>query len=425
MSPKNSFEKPVNRNAIHSAREKKQNRIVVIGFIITAILIVGFVGYALLYDLLIKDRIPVAVVNGTRIDNKYFQDRVRLERNSYVQQFNLIYTQYQLLAEDPNTAELYQSQLIQVQQLLDNSESFAKTVLDKMVDEEILSQKAAEMGISVTESEVEEAIQGLFRFFPNGTPTPVPTFLPISTPTPSQTQLDLLGFKPTPLSEISDEAEALTETQVEGEPTIAPTATTGPTPTPYTLEMFQDNYQGYITDLAGININESSVRKYMHNYLLVQKVREEIISEVPREQEQVWARHILVKTEPEALAVLDRLTNGEDWSVVASDVSLDTSNKDKGGDLGWFSRGRMVEPFEKAVFALEPGQISEPVESQFGFHIIQLVGKTVQPLSDSEFESLQEIRYQQWFLELRDTAEIKINDVWQDLAPKEPTYQIN
>jgi hypothetical protein len=56
--------------------------------------------------------------------------------------------------------------------------------------------------------------------------------------------------------------------------------------------------------------------------------------------------------------------------------------------------------------------------------LIQVIGKDTLPLSDSEFESLQEIRYQEWFQEIQGTADIKINDVWQELAPKEPTYQL-
>lgn len=442
MSPKTKSDKPIRRNPMHSAQEKKQTRLVLIGFIITAILIVGFVGYAVLYELVLKDRIPVAVVNGVSIDNKYFEDRVRLERNSYVQQFNLIYTQYQLMAEDPTTAEFYQSQLVQVQQILDNTESFAKVVLDKIVDEEILAQKAAEMGLIVTDAEVEEALRGLFRFYPNGTPTPAPTFPPVSTPTPSQAQLDLLNFTATPVTvdpviaeeEQTENSRAVEETaEVETSATeeaeaVTPTATAteeiSATATPYTEEMFQEEYQSYVGDLSSINIEEASLRTYLRSFLLVQKVRDQIVSEISRDQEQVWARHILVQTMPEALIVLDRLDKGEDWSTIAADVSLDTSNKDRGGDLGWFASGRMVEPFETAAFALEPGEISEPVETQFGVHLIQVIGKDTLPLADSDFESLQEIRYQEWFQEIKASAEIKINDVWQELAPREPTYRV-
>jgi len=440
MSPKNKSDKPLSRNQTKSIQEKKQTRLVLIGFIITALLIVGFIGYAVLYDLVLKNRIPVAEVNGVSIENKYFEDRVRLERNSYVQQFNFIYAQYQLLAEDPTAAEYYQNQLVQLQQILDNTESFAKVVLDKIVDEEILAQKATEMGLSVSDAEVEEALQGLFRFYPNGTPTPAPTFPPVSTPTPSQAQINLLNLpaitetaeesavdqpETTPTGGEVEQSEAPATVEVEtAAPTSTPTQEITATPTPYTEKMFQDLFQGYISDLSAINIEEASLRTYLRSILLVQKVRDQIVSGISRDQEQVWARHILVKTMPEARTVLERLGEGEDWAAIAADVSLDTSNKDRGGDLGWFARGRMVEPFETAAFALEPGETSEPVETQFGAHVIQVIGKDTFPLSESEFESLQETRYQEWFQEIRGAAEIKINDVWQELAPTEPTYRL-
>lgn len=90
-------------------------------------------------------------------------------------------------------------------------------------------------------------------------------------------------------------------------------------------------------------------------------------------QEEVHARHILVATEEEADAVKAELEGGADFAELARERSVDPSAQQNGGDLGFFSRGMMVGPFEDAAFALtEPGQISEPVQSDFGWHVIQL-----------------------------------------------------
>ena len=85
---------------------------------------------------------------------------------------------------------------------------------------------------------------------------------------------------------------------------------------------------------------------------------------------KVHCAHILVKTEKEVNTVLDRLKKGEKFSAIAKDVSLCPSKK-RGGDLGTFGRGQMVKEFEQVAFALDKGQISGIVKTQFGYHVIK------------------------------------------------------
>jgi peptidyl-prolyl cis-trans isomerase C len=105
-------------------------------------------------------------------------------------------------------------------------------------------------------------------------------------------------------------------------------------------------------------------------------------------QEEVHARHILVKTEDEAKAVIADLDKGKDFAAIAKEKSQD-SNKDDGGDLGWFGPGRMVPEFEEAAFALEKGAYTKtPVKTQFGFHVIKVEEKRDAP--PPPFEQVQD-----------------------------------
>jgi len=89
---------------------------------------------------------------------------------------------------------------------------------------------------------------------------------------------------------------------------------------------------------------------------------------------EIRASHILVKTEEEANELYNEIKNGKDFAGIAQEKSLCPSGQN-GGDLGFFGKGMMVKPFEDAAFALEVGEISQPVQTQFGWHLIKLTDK--------------------------------------------------
>ena len=116
----------------------------------------------------------------------------------------------------------------------------------------------------------------------------------------------------------------------------------------------------------------------------------------PTSVEQVHASHILVATQETGQEVLDKLAKGEAFADLAAQYSTDTGSKDQGGDLGWFPRGVMAPEFEEAVFSLEPGKISQLVQTTFGYHIILVHEKAVRELESSLLDQVQQKQFQTW-----------------------------
>jgi peptidyl-prolyl cis-trans isomerase C len=89
--------------------------------------------------------------------------------------------------------------------------------------------------------------------------------------------------------------------------------------------------------------------------------------------DKIKCSHILVKKQNEALSIIERLKKGDSFDKLAKELSIDRGSGKRGGDLGFFGRGIMVKAFEVASFKLEKNQISEPVKTEFGYHIIKRV----------------------------------------------------
>jgi peptidyl-prolyl cis-trans isomerase C len=132
---------------------------------------------------------------------------------------------------------------------------------------------------------------------------------------------------------------------------------------------------------------------------------------------EVHARHILVKTKEEAVDIIKQLDGGADFEKLANEKTNDPSGKTSGGDLGWFGPGQMVPEFEKAAFALNIGEYTkEPVQTQFGFHVIKVEDKRAKqpPAFDEVKDQVKSLLLREKYFALvksvRDAAKVDIAD---------------
>lgn len=144
-------------------------------------------------------------------------------------------------------------------------------------------------------------------------------------------------------------------------------------------------------------------------------------------EEEVHAEHILVETEDEAKAIIKELDKGGDFAKLAAEKSKDPGSAKMGGDLGFFTKGKMIKEFEDAAFALEPGKYTEkPVKTQYGFHVIKSVEKRKQPLPtfDQVKDQVRQLVLRDTFVDtvsnLRKDSKVEIVDPVLKAAPSQP-----
>jgi parvulin-like peptidyl-prolyl isomerase len=362
-----------------SKKAQRQRRMVLGGAIAVASVIVALLVFGFYQEYMVKPAEPVATAGGVPIRTDIYQKMVRYYRSNLNNQLAAL--QDQLARLDPNDqstefiAQYYQQQIEQLQIQLGDPEALGQQVLDDLIDDELIRQEATRRGMTVTSEEVQLEIETQFGYERNP-PTPTPT--PIITAT-----------------------QAITPT---------------PTATPLTLDRFQEMYDTTLEALdERAGFSETDFRDIFEAMLYREKLQEAMGEEVPTIADQVHARQVQVENEEKAQAIMTlldegvaetsaldairalmaeteevkteeeiraekdpqelatQLTESEDpFALLAQNFSKDTSNKDAGGDLGWFSRGQMVTEFEEAAFNTPTGEITGPVETQFGWHIVSV-----------------------------------------------------
>jgi peptidyl-prolyl cis-trans isomerase D len=415
-------EKHINKKHLaHLEVVRRQDRILRISAIIIIVLVVGIVGYGILSNTVLLPYRTVASVNGENITAGEFQQQVKLQRVQTINQY-MQYVQYAQMfgIQDPMNDTNFGPILQKQTTLLNSTDAMGQQVIDSLINDKLIRQEAKKRGITVSNEEVEKALQQDFSYFPNGTPTPVITPTEIVLPTMNPTQLALVTITPT--ATLAPTATPDVNATPTTQPTVGPTATAEPTATPVTQQGYQDLLKKQIEGVTkDTGMDEAGYRHLIESNLLSNKLLADVTKDLKPSQEQVWARHILVKTIEEAVVVQVRLGSGESFANVAAAVSLDTSNKDAGGDLGWFGKGAMVAPFEEAAFALKVGEISQPIKTDFGFHIIQVLGHEERPVDAQQFQKEKQTTFSNFLKTLREASKVQVfDDLWKTIVPTEP-----
>jgi len=407
-------------------RERRQTRIITgVAIGIIAIVVLG-IAYQLLNESLFLNWRPAVSVNGESRSLHDFQVQVRVTRQQLIGQY-MQYTQLaQMFGMDPNSDPQMSQSLSQITQQLDTPSSIGGQAIDDMINDLLIRQYAKANGITVTAAEVEKAAQEALRYYQNGTPIPSTTPTEVVYSTLDATQLALMTptLMPTPTE---TETPAPT-TAVSPTPTPNLTSTATPIPslvpsaTPYTVKGYQDQYQKALRNYSALGLNNSEFRTiFFESGLYRDRVQAKITAYVTHQQEEVWARHILVADEATAKDISAQLAAGADFASLAAKYSIDTGSKDKGGDLGWFPRGKMIAEFEKTAFSLKVGEISQPIKSTYGYHIIQVLGHEVRPLTQQEYTDAVTAAFTAWLQTQRASSKVVINNSWTNYVPKEPT----
>jgi len=395
-----------------AVREQVQSRIAAVVLGVIAVVSVATVGGAVLWDQVLYGQQASLKVDGKTITlDEYrawfsYRQNILLANLQQAEANGGSATMPTPVPGDSAASQAYSMQEMwrqRASQLQRELNSLSTSLTDEFIDRPILRAEASRRNITITSEDVDKELKTITGFEdPAGTPTPTTS----ETPTVS-------AGNPSPTA-----------------PASTPTVIRTPRPTPTVRTRKPNTLEQAIRDYAKFaGSTYEMVREDAELTILKRKLSEAFGEEAPKTGEQVKARHILVGDEDAARKVLDRLKSGEEFDALAAELSTDGSNKDKGGDLGWFGRGTMVTPFEDAAFALPVGQISEPVKTQFGVHVIRVDEKdSTKPLEESQYQRVKEEAFTKWIATERDTkkperlmTETMRNWVVKHATPLNPT----
>jgi len=240
------------------------------------------------------------------------------------------------------------------------------------------------------------------------------------TPTP------FVSPTPSPTATLTPTATATTTPEPTA--TITPTEfpTVPPAPTLNATEQvneFNTNRDSFFSDIRRqTGWSDGDIRNFFELQALRFKLREAVTAEISNSGPFVHVRHILVATETEAQDVLAALNAGESFSELAKAISTDTGSGASGGNLDWAPATNYVKPFQDAVVSGAIGEFLGPIESEFGFHIIQVIAREERELTEDQVDQARDSAFQTFLDDLKEAqaAQTQIFDLWANHVPNEP-----
>ncbi len=413
-------------------REAAIQRYINIGLIVVGAIAALLVAVALISEQIIRPNQAVASVNGETITVAQFERRVRLERVLNNQRLTTGYLRILSFTGDPQQA---QQQLLQTPPWSDYynemtvPDQLGNRVLNDMIDDTLVRQQAAERGITVTQEQIDEQARQFFGFDPNAILfTATPSTTPTSSPTPLITATASPIPSATPLPTATGTPDPSVTPTVTAQPSATPTATLEPTLELATRQAeYSTNRQDFDNFVSSnARLSPDDLQSLFRTLALRQALQDQITAEQSRTAPFANVRHILAATEEEAQDVLSALQAGESFRDLAAAVSQDTSNANNGGELGWAPLSNYVAPFAEAARNAEVNAFVGPVETEFGWHIIQVRAREDRALSDEEFEQAKAQEFSTWLDDLRTTSDANIQrfDIWVDNVPSDPPLQL-
>ena len=400
MTKKRAPQRTTKKHLARADRERIQSRWLLGVTIAIALVAIGILGYGLFDSAYLQPKKTIAIVNGDTITKGEFQGRIRILQRELIGQLNSYVQMEQFFASDPQTLASIRELQNQIQTQLAYPEIIGQVVINSMIRETLLRQEAEGMGIHVLPVEVERQLQNSFGFYPDGTPTPIPTLTP----------------DPTRMAEIAAASEPTTGPS----PTSTLPQTPNPTATPYVLEAYEDDYALFLDSLSDFDISESDFNAYVDAQLLEEKLREQFQPEIDSMAEHVLIQHIFTFDEEIAQEALEQLESGGIWDDIVLEYSEDPSSREFSGDLGWNTLNDLVALLgQKGITAFAAPVMEDigPIESQQGWHILRVIDRQDREISQSTYQEAVDNAFEAWVYDMNVDAEITVVDDWQDHLP--------